>query len=1685
MSRHADARRPRAAPAPERRWKVTATATATATPARPATYSLEQLRRALRAGTAVAGAERHALPFAGALAGLFDAPLPDVAVVSGEAVTRALDAADAEAANLGNVLFLRPDAALPVVAHELAHVLQRQNPAPAPRVDAEAEAARAERLAASAQPVPPVQAGLAPQAPAHRARTATAPPASPPPPTPATAATPAAAPAAAPAPAPAAPVAAAPSTPAAPTALPALGAAAEPMLDTADNSAAIAAARSALDAATDADAVLAAFAAAPPSVKAQEAANLPARIAAVGAAVHSDMAATPPLSARMSPGAPLPPAPALATPARAAALEATPPAATPLPQLAPTPAATPARANADAPRRLAQEIAAGDAAALQRGLAQMETRDAAVQTSAGARPSVPRTGASDPARIASQQQAAAAQGAQAETNAMQAVLAGPGPEQAQLHEVSEPHAVVLAPATAAAAPAAQAPAGFARLPLDTQTVALFDAAHAPAMQASLVAANSRLATASTSGRAAQTRETAAAHSEEARLNRTADLAQRAEVVARRADIQQARRSALAAQADARARTEAEAATARADAERQTEAEFQQADARIETEFTAAETDAQARVAAGARAAGAVRDRARREAEDASWWDRAVNWVKAQLEKLTQAINAIFDAVRAAVRDLIERAKTAALRLIEAAARLVTGLIEAVGRRLHALVNALLAEHFPAIAAALNAAIDTLVEAATAAVTAIAATLKAAVELLAAALSAALDAILATWQAGVNAALTLAAAALDGDWGALARLVLTPILLALGIDPDSFFQLFARAEQALDAIIANPSGFVANLIAAVTGGIRRFADNFGHHFVGGIILWLTGPLGRGIRMPAEFDLFGLLDVARQAVGLTLETLRQVAIRVIGEGAVAKIEFVLRQVAALTSGGWAGLWQQLSADLGALRDMVLAQIQEFLLQKVVLASIMWLAGLFNPVGALVKLVLTIWNFIQFLRAQLARIFAVVQTVVNSLWQIATGALEPPIRGVEQVLAGLLPVVLDLLARLIGVTGVPAKVQDVLGQVRRRIEAAAERLMRRLLALFGVDGRPAAAEAGAIMAPIQFAAGGESHTLSIADEGAAVRPMIRSAPTPLADWLEARTGAPFTALAGRRGWDAGTRAARLGELQQLVAAARTEEAALDTRAEAAGQALHAGAGADRADTAAKVAATASAGQQTKSAVMQVLEFFGIAVVPLTEKFAAELAAMPIAALRANLAGAVLPRLDVARYTPLDWAGLAAMLPGDGAATAAWRHPASALGAARRFTAGAFEQAIIAKAEALAAAPELAGTPQFLHQGRQLDDARVGELFANHLTRRLGAGPHRLAIVRSLLLGGRFDTLADDLQAPILAAVQALCGASASGAHDFAFGAITGSYFHGLQAEQQFAAAIANPAWGQYFHADRDNDAGHGAGVAKRLDFFLHADTGGQSGSRRAGRNGARLADAVRGANLGQHEWIAARHAAAILHNAAAAAASGNLAPTRGLFRLIRFQHLVRTPTRKLIFKPGGAYPSSPVVIRYQAHGHLQDSAWRGIAGAQLPPAQQALWYAPGHLAHGASVQILQGHPGAIYARVAGGAPVATVHQQVAGHHSWDAALAARVSDRLGDGLTSTAEIDDMADRILEFFNATIWKGGALPAGNALYDGYFAAVGAAAPVAAAALEADFTGYFASFAADLAGQIAAVKAGA
>jgi phage-related protein len=381
------------------------------------------------------------------------------------------------------------------------------------------------------------------------------------------------------------------------------------------------------------------------------------------------------------------------------------------------------------------------------------------------------------------------------------------------------------------------------------------------------------------------------------------------------------------------------------------------------------------------------------------------------------------------------------------------LVRAFGELLKTLVQDLLGSIFPELAAALVELIDAAVEAAVAAINWIADRLKAGILALLDAIGAAITALLEAYRAAINAALAIARAALTGDWAALARMVLEAALNLAGIPPESFYEVANNAMAALDTILADPGAFVGNVIDAVSLGFSNFADRFLEHLQEGFVAWIVGPLGElGLTLPESWDLMGIFSLVLQVLGLTREGIRLVITEELGETAGTIFDFVWRYVGALITGGLEGLWNEIQNDLGMLWDMVVDGIKSWLLETVVRQAVIRIATMFNPVGALINALITVWNVYQWLRDNAQRIFGIVRAIVDMIGSIAAGNLEPAATAVENALASLIPIAISLLANILGLGGITERVREVLEGVREAVRNAIRSLIRRVRGMFG---------------------------------------------------------------------------------------------------------------------------------------------------------------------------------------------------------------------------------------------------------------------------------------------------------------------------------------------------------------------------------------------------------------------------------------------------------------------------------------------------------------------------------------------------------------------------------------------------------------------------------------------------------
>jgi hypothetical protein len=268
--------------------------------------------------------------------------------------------------------------------------------------------------------------------------------------------------------------------------------------------------------------------------------------------------------------------------------------------------------------------------------------------------------------------------------------------------------------------------------------------------------------------------------------------------------------------------------------------------------------------------------------------------------------------------------------------------------------------------------------------------------------------------------------------------------------DKLMAVLRKGAETIDLILDNPGGFLSNLLAAIKGGFSAFAGNILGHLKRGFVKWLFGAMaGTGVEIPGDLTLPSILKLVLGVLGITYDRMRAKAVKLLGPTAVAVIEKLAGYLMTLIGGGPAALWAQIKGDLGNLKDMVIGAIQDWVISTIVKKAVAKVVSMFNPVGAIIQAILMIVNVVMFVIERAAQIMEFVESVVNSIHAIATGAIGGAISKVEQALGNMVPILIGFLAALIGLGGIGAKIKGFILKVQAKVDQAIDKVLKKAVA------------------------------------------------------------------------------------------------------------------------------------------------------------------------------------------------------------------------------------------------------------------------------------------------------------------------------------------------------------------------------------------------------------------------------------------------------------------------------------------------------------------------------------------------------------------------------------------------------------------------------------------------------------
>lgn len=266
-------------------------------------------------------------------------------------------------------------------------------------------------------------------------------------------------------------------------------------------------------------------------------------------------------------------------------------------------------------------------------------------------------------------------------------------------------------------------------------------------------------------------------------------------------------------------------------------------------------------------------------------------------------------------------------------------------------------------------------------------------------------------------------------------------------------MLKQGKAAIDLIVADPIGFLKNLLNAVKQGLNQFVNNIWTHLKAGFMAWLFGSLAElGIEMPKDFSLGSILKLVLQVLGLTYPRIRAKAVKLVGERTVKILETAADFVVAFVTGGAAALWEKVKEYLGNLKEMLINAVQDWVVTSVIKAAITKLATMFNPVGAIVQAIITIYNTVMFFIERINQILDFVQAIVSSVYKIATGDISSAANWIEQALARTIPIIIGFLARLLGLSGLADKIKGFILKIQDKVDKAIDLVIQKIVSGIG---------------------------------------------------------------------------------------------------------------------------------------------------------------------------------------------------------------------------------------------------------------------------------------------------------------------------------------------------------------------------------------------------------------------------------------------------------------------------------------------------------------------------------------------------------------------------------------------------------------------------------------------------------
>ncbi|MBP1223609.1 DUF4157 domain-containing protein [Flavobacterium sp. 1355] len=284
-----------------------------------------------------------------------------------------------------------------------------------------------------------------------------------------------------------------------------------------------------------------------------------------------------------------------------------------------------------------------------------------------------------------------------------------------------------------------------------------------------------------------------------------------------------------------------------------------------------------------------------------------------------------------------------------------------------------------------------------------------------------------------------------------RIVIVAILEIMNFPFDLIGNIITRALEAIEDIKKDPIGFLKNILKALKQGFIQFFDNIVTHLINGVTGWLMSELkDANIPVLTDFSLQGVITWVLEVLNISMEKIweKLAAHPRIGPARVARIRSMINTLEGIWTfikdvqeRGMAAIWDKIQEQLSNLWNTVLDAVKNFVMERIVNRITARLLSMLDPTGimAVINGAMAFFSAIQSFIKYLREMLEVVNSFVNGVADLARGNVTTAADYLERTMGQAMPVVIGFLANQVGLTGIGARIGEMIISVQQMVDEA----------------------------------------------------------------------------------------------------------------------------------------------------------------------------------------------------------------------------------------------------------------------------------------------------------------------------------------------------------------------------------------------------------------------------------------------------------------------------------------------------------------------------------------------------------------------------------------------------------------------------------------------------------------------